>query len=325
VANARIRRGGQTALHLAAATNNAEAIRLLTQAGADVEAVDETGCAPLDVALKTGSPNDAALALAEAGAQITPERLEAMQSGAYGPESTLRFFPTVDEIAFQRPEVETPPGSVLPDPTTTSPPELKCPHCGAVLYSRKTRVCEKCGVSIPTTLRVDDDQSRKAERERAESIADQVGGLPWRQDFEPRPVVRFLRTAFAVNLLLASAVLALYVFYCLLADFPISEYFLQGGRWRAGRGGGPKLPAWSFTVILQAIIVTSFLAGRFIEHKKEAAARVFGGMFGFFFVIGLLFGHPEAPAVAVSSFDYAVALYLWSSNLAFAILGSNED
>lgn len=89
----KIRRGGETALHLAAAANDVDAIHALIAAGAEVEARDETGQAPLDCALKTGAPTRASIALAEAGAALTPERLEVMHSAALPEEdySAFRF------------------------------------------------------------------------------------------------------------------------------------------------------------------------------------------------------------------------------------------
>jgi ankyrin repeat protein len=44
--------GGETALHLAAVAGNAEAVRVLLQAGAEVEAQAEDGRAPLDYAVQ---------------------------------------------------------------------------------------------------------------------------------------------------------------------------------------------------------------------------------------------------------------------------------
>jgi ankyrin repeat protein len=81
-------RGG-TALHLAAAANNIEATRVLIEAGAEVEARDENGLAPLDLALKLGLPTETSITLVEAGAALTSERQRAMHSTASEPESYL--------------------------------------------------------------------------------------------------------------------------------------------------------------------------------------------------------------------------------------------
>src|SRR5437870_4258579 len=91
--------GGETALHLAAAAGNAQAVRVLLQAGAEVEARAQNGRAPLDYALRLGSATEAGEALVEAGAQLTPQRLEVMHAAAHSPDSDLIAFPWVTEDA----------------------------------------------------------------------------------------------------------------------------------------------------------------------------------------------------------------------------------
>lgn len=95
-----VSRGG-TALHMAAASNNTEAVRILIGAGAQVEALDENGLAPLDRALKRGVPTETSVALVEAGAVLTPERLRAMHSAAHEPESFLTGDSGVSEKAAE--------------------------------------------------------------------------------------------------------------------------------------------------------------------------------------------------------------------------------
>jgi Ankyrin repeats (3 copies) len=99
--------GGETVLHLAAAANNAEVVALLAEAGADLESPDASGRGPLDYALANGSANAAAVALVEAGARLTPQRLELMHSAAHRPDSDLVSFPWIPPET--RRAVEAPP------------------------------------------------------------------------------------------------------------------------------------------------------------------------------------------------------------------------
>lgn len=90
---------GKTALHMAAAANNAEAIEILATSGADLEALDENGQTPLDLAIKGGATTRAALALMAAGAAVTPERRRLMHSAAGEPESYLKSEDLKPEVA----------------------------------------------------------------------------------------------------------------------------------------------------------------------------------------------------------------------------------
>src|SRR5689334_6159064 len=78
--------GGETALHLAAAAGNVDDVKALLEAGADPEACANNGLGPLDYALQFGSITPASEALVEAGAELTPKRLELMHSAAHRPD-----------------------------------------------------------------------------------------------------------------------------------------------------------------------------------------------------------------------------------------------
>src|ERR1017187_6565274 len=144
--------GGETALHLAASASNAEAIRVLLEAGAEVEALAENGLAPLDYALRLGSATEAATALVEAGAQLTPQRLEAMHSGAHSSDSYLLVFPFLTETspgppAHQadrpRPEAEKPrQGTTRLESHGVVPEEFRCPKCQALIYRSEEHTSE---------------------------------------------------------------------------------------------------------------------------------------------------------------------------------------
>ncbi len=173
-------RGGDTALHLAAAANHVEAVKLLIQAGADVEALNESGAAPLDVALRVGSVTAAATALVEAGARLTPERLEAMHSGSHAPHSNLCFLSEVGELASAPPKVvHNSPVTTPPRQTMGEADALRCPPCGCLVHSRKARLCGNCGRNLDPDLSLSDSQARMIDDQRkwARDLADAFGSL----------------------------------------------------------------------------------------------------------------------------------------------------
>jgi predicted amidophosphoribosyltransferase len=175
---------GETALHLAAAVGKADAVRVLLEAGADPEAQAENGCGPLDYALRLGSVTEAAEALVEAGAQLTPKRLEAMHAAAHSPDSDLLTFPFFDEANSSPPDGPAPqmppkrerlrPATALSEAGGPRPTELRCPKCHALIYSRKPKLCGQCGALLPPELLLTDQESeaRREERRWAQELAD---------------------------------------------------------------------------------------------------------------------------------------------------------
>jgi hypothetical protein len=175
---------GETALHLAAAVGKAEAVRVLVQAGADPEASAENGCAPLDYALRLGSATEAAEVLVEAGAQLTPQRLEVMHAAAHRPDSDLMAFPFLAEAAPSPASAQAkqvshdagrphhPPAPSGADEVTLK--ELRCPKCHALIYSRKPKLCGQCGALLPPELLLTDQEAeaRQEARQWAQDLAD---------------------------------------------------------------------------------------------------------------------------------------------------------
>ena len=182
--------GGETALHFAAAVNCAEAIRVLAEAGAEVEAQAENGLASLDLALKPGSPTKAAEALVAAGAELTPRRLAAMHASARRANSDLWEFPWA---TGESPEPNTPEESGAPidnAPThlesTQSTAEAggafaipSCPNCETLLYSRRSNFCGSCGAKLPAQLILTDEQiaAQRLKRKWAQDLADGFGSV----------------------------------------------------------------------------------------------------------------------------------------------------
>jgi ankyrin repeat protein len=190
----RRRHGRETALHFAAGANHPEAVRLLIQAGAEIEALAEDGLAPLDFALRSGTPTEAAEALVAAGAKTTPERLALMHAAVHRPDSDIRQFPWVNSPdskhpAAAPPSSETKRNASVEAAASTGPRgEAKCPKCGALLYSRRSRLCGKCGAVLPPELLLTDDQvaAERDEREWARDLANAFGGHPSSADVSAR-------------------------------------------------------------------------------------------------------------------------------------------
>ncbi len=180
-----LRPGGETALHLAAASGNADSVRTLLRAGAEVEARAGDGGAPLDYAIRQGNITKAAEALVEAGAELTPQRLELMHASAHRPDSDLLTFSpaterdttsSADQGAGLTSRVALP-GQA---PETSKPPEeWRCPTCHALIYSRKPKVCGHCGALLPRELTLTDREASALHEQRrwARDLADKFVGL----------------------------------------------------------------------------------------------------------------------------------------------------
>ncbi len=171
---ATVRHEGETALHLAAAAGNAEAVRALLNAGAQVEAIAHNGLAPLDYAIRLGSVTDAALALIEAGAKLTPERLDSMHSSAHSTDSDLVDFPVLTpDIHPDSPGA----GLVQNQEHGNGSAAPRCPNCHTLLYSRKARVCGSCGAPVPAEMVMTDEEARALghQRQWAQDLADKFG------------------------------------------------------------------------------------------------------------------------------------------------------
>jgi ankyrin repeat protein len=195
--------GGATVLHLAAATGNTESIRALLQAGAEVEARAEDGLAPLDYSLRQGGANAAAEALVEAGARLTPERLELMHAAAHRADSDLLTFPNLmgnegtasssnERSAGRLGPQQIEAGTALPDslqrpinlgaaagrdvPRSVDSPH-RCPKCNSLIHSWRARLCGQCGAILPPEMVLTDQQieTRDADRKWARDLADKFG------------------------------------------------------------------------------------------------------------------------------------------------------
>ncbi len=180
--------GGETALHLAAAAGEVESVRLLVAAGAEIEARADNSSAPLDYALRLGSINEAAEALVEAGANLTPERLEQMHAAAHRPDSDILAFPfglqagaggTGSDPVRERKSFENTVHTPAPAPPQGPPNEFKCPKCHGLIYSRKPKLCGQCGALLPPELLLSEHQAeaRQEERKWARDLADKFTSI----------------------------------------------------------------------------------------------------------------------------------------------------
>ncbi len=195
--------GGETALHLAAAANNAESVKLLTQAGADVEAKAENGCGPMDYAVPSGSPTAAAVALAEAGAQMSrslsyqiPTLAAALVEGGalLAPDVLKKVYSevcnpncenssSISNVANSQSErvadsahnrATSNPSRVEVAADDTKQSEWKCPYCHSLLYSRVPKLCGLCGRLLPPGMLASEPSGPALDdhRKRAQDIAD---------------------------------------------------------------------------------------------------------------------------------------------------------
>ena len=145
-------------------------------------------------------------------------------------------------------------------------------------------------------------------------------------------MIRTIKTASSVNLLLAIALFAGYILYGVCAGLPVNENFLGMGRSHLGRHGGPMVPPWTFYAIFQGVIFVLFLCGRFFESPRNLD-RTFCLMFVLAFLIVFLMQHlphrvifPEdEKVVVIPRHEQVLMWYLWGSNAFYAFVGSNDD
>jgi Ankyrin repeats (3 copies)/Ankyrin repeats (many copies) len=185
----RYRAGGETALHLAAAANKADVVRILIRAGADLKVRTASGLAPLDLALALGRPTEAAAVLLEMGDHLTPQRLELIHSEAHSPDSDLWQFPWSEESDTRDQEVPAVQHLREPENSHGSPAsasarigtqqrEPRCPKCRSLIYSRRAKACGTCGTPIPAQQQLTDELVRVQQEERrwARDLASVFGG-----------------------------------------------------------------------------------------------------------------------------------------------------
>jgi len=160
---------------------------MLAAAGAKVEATAENGCAPLDYAVRLGSVNQVVTNLVEAGAELTPARLDAMHSAAHRPDSDLSAFslaatepdPANDELGGSLNVTRQ--GEAASAVDLNGPGiQLKCPKCHSLIYSRKPKLCGHCGARLPAELVMTEEQAKALEdsRQWARKLADSFGSPP---------------------------------------------------------------------------------------------------------------------------------------------------
>jgi len=144
-------------------------------------------------------------------------------------------------------------------------------------------------------------------------------------------MIRALKTACTANLVLATGLVFAYVAYGLSAGLPIDQYFLGvAGPWKLSRGSGPKLPGWMFYAVFGAIILVTLIVGLYARWNMRAH-RCICGVFGSVFVLGSLIHLPQRGIfedetvsripVGIPAFDHDLALYVWASFLAYALIG----
>jgi hypothetical protein len=145
-------------------------------------------------------------------------------------------------------------------------------------------------------------------------------------------MIRTIKTACTVNLLLAIALFAGYILYGISAGLPVNENFFGMGRSHLGRGGGPMVPPWILYAVFQAVILVLFLRGRYFESRRNLD-RTFCLIFVLVFLSGFLMQHlphrvifsEDEKVVVIPWREQALTWYLWCSNAFYAFIGSNND
>ncbi len=163
-------------------------------------------------------------------------------------------------------------------------------------------------------------------------------------------MIRTLRMLITLNLAFAILVVVAYLGYGLLSGLHIDQQFLLWKPWSGGRGGGPKLPAWTFYAFLESIVVVAFLFSYYIK-EDVGGHRTFCLVIGGFILFVILFGWlqpllqirppisddgdilPRAtfastfPAYWSSIFtvDGCLAMYVWCSHFLYGLFGIKDD
>lgn len=126
-------------------------------------------------------------------------------------------------------------------------------------------------------------------------------------------MIRSLKNIVTVNVVLAITVAFCYVDYGLSHKFPINEQCL---------GFTPHNgPPWMHITVMEGIISACLLLS-ILFPGKIIGARWFSGVFGGLGLIYVIHGF------FINKFDHLdiiLGIYVWSSHLAFALIGANVE
>jgi hypothetical protein len=149
-------------------------------------------------------------------------------------------------------------------------------------------------------------------------------------------MIRALKKLASPILLFAIVVVGGYFLSGLIRGLAVDDYFLGCEKWTLGRGGPRYMPAWSFSVGFNSVILIAFIVIRYAERDLNAL-RVPCGIFALLSVLGLLALHfPSYRDYSVSAehrlaliaehpMDIILTWYVWTSHLAFALIGPRDD
>jgi ankyrin repeat protein len=161
--------GREAALHIVAAAHHLECAKLLVERGAEIDGRTEDDLGPLDIALRQGSANPVAAFLIEAGAELTPRRLQLIHATAIEDSNEVWQFVWAERFQPQSssPDSRRQAGANAPETYGGIPAaSFKCPHCGALLPSRKTKMCGNCGRALPPELLAEMHRQHEQQREQ---------------------------------------------------------------------------------------------------------------------------------------------------------------
>lgn len=142
-------------------------------------------------------------------------------------------------------------------------------------------------------------------------------------------MIRTLKTASTANLGLAIATVLGYSLYGLSVDLPIDERFLGNGPSYPAGISTPRIPAWTFALMVESVVVVVFIFLHCTERDMKSH-RLLCAVVGFVALLGLFvqklpqLANADLPA-AFLQIDQTLAWYVWCSHLVYAVVGPNDD
>lgn len=149
-------------------------------------------------------------------------------------------------------------------------------------------------------------------------------------------MMRVLKSLCTANLLLAIAVVIVYIIYGAISGLAVDEYFLGWRPWKLGRGGPRDMPAWTFAVFFNVGILIAYIALGYAEGNLNKL-RIPCAVVGLLHVLALFAlrwpsyvnhtvdAEQRLALIAAHPVDHILMWYVWGSHLVFALIGPNDD
>lgn len=145
-------------------------------------------------------------------------------------------------------------------------------------------------------------------------------------------MLRALKIVFAVNLIIAILLVGGYIWYGFAHALPIDQHFLGNARIKGHRTYNTSVAPWKYYAVVESGILIAFTIGR-LARKEIAIDRLLSLVFGALGLIGLLqawlvssaYPSDEFENLHVATSDCMLGLYVFCSNLLYALFGCNND